>query len=84
MGNGKFVTLYTEYICSHDWYILSISCWYVLWISFLLSLRAAVTRPESGSQGAASSVTRGGTSNFSSPCCRPYSDRVLDTAWNMS
>ena len=41
------------------------SCWKKLWIIFLFSLNAAVTRPDSGVQASGTRVTIFGISNFS-------------------
>ena len=52
-------------------YIWSMAAWNWSWIALRLSLKAAVTRPESGIQTSGQSWIFVGISNFSSPFCFP-------------
>ena len=56
------------------------SCWKKLWIIFLLSLKAAVTKPDSGVQASGTRVTILGISNFSRLDLIPCTFMLLITA----
>ena len=63
-------------------YIWSMSCWKKVWMTFLLILNAAVTRPDSGVQASGTRVTILGISNFSRLDLMPWMLILFRTALN--
>ena len=61
-------------------YIWSMDDWYRFCIALLLSLNAAVTRPESGIHTSGHNWILVGISNFSRPLFLPWAARILRTS----